>query len=215
MLVRAQPHLGLAVNGPHPRVLDLDATTTERHLPVLVTVSDRGPVPVVLPLQTDDLVDLLHQFRQDTQPDADAERQQPFLRYPDQLAQSFLHALREHDLIAGRLSDRYVATHGGSSLDLWRIAANAPKRSGRGRRDRRDFKVLRRPGQPPRHRQRQFASEPGHERPGAAPQCSRPAPLRLLPGRQAGGLYQNASVWLSSRRAVGHPPLALISQTVW
>jgi len=42
------------------------------------------------------------------------------------------------------------ATHGGSSLDLWRIAANAPNRSGRGRRDRRHLKVLRAPGQPRR-----------------------------------------------------------------
>src|SRR6185437_10188562 len=67
----------------------------------------------------------------------------------DQLAERFLHAFWEHDLIAGRLRDRYVATHGGSSFDLWRIAANAPNRSGRGRRDRRHIKVLRGSGQPP------------------------------------------------------------------
>ena len=112
-------------------------------------VTHRGPLRVPLPLRTNDIVDLLfHQLGQDAEPDADAQRQQPFLRCPDQLAESFLHALREHSLITGRLSDRYVATHGGSSLDLWRIAANAPIKSGRGRRDRRHIKVLRAPGQP-------------------------------------------------------------------
>jgi hypothetical protein len=34
----------------------------------------------------------------------------------------------------------YVARHGGSSFDLWRITANAPIGSGRGRRDRRHSK---------------------------------------------------------------------------
>ena len=150
MLIGLKLHLGLAVRGPHPRPLDLDTTATERHLAAFVAVPDRRPLGVVLALGADDVVDLLgHQLLEHAKPDADAQRQQPFLRCPHQLAQRFLHALREHGLIAGRLSDRYVATHGGSSLDLWRIAANAPNRSGRGRRDRRHLKVLRAPGQPP------------------------------------------------------------------
>jgi hypothetical protein len=51
-----------------------------------------------------------------------------------------LDALGEHDFLHGRLRDRYVALHGGSSVDLWRITTHAPKRSGRGRRDRRPLK---------------------------------------------------------------------------
>ncbi len=50
---------------------------------------------------------------------------------PDQLPQRFLHPLREHSLLHGRLRDRYVATHGGSSFDLVRVAHHAPTRSGR------------------------------------------------------------------------------------
>jgi hypothetical protein len=115
-----------------------------------VAVSHSGPVRVVLALQTDDIVDLLgHQLLEHAEPDTHTEREQSLLRCPDQLPQRFPHALREHGLIASRLSDRYVATHGGSSLDLCGIAANAPNRSGRGRRDRRHLKVLRAPGQPP------------------------------------------------------------------
>ena len=117
MLIGLKLHLGLAVRGPHPRPLDLDTTATERHLATFVAMPDRRPLGVVLALRADDIVDLLgHQLLEHAKPDADAQRQQPFLRCPDQLAQRFLHALREHGLIAGRLSDRYVATHGGSSL---------------------------------------------------------------------------------------------------
>ena len=84
-----------------------------------MAVTDSAPVGVPLPLRTHDIVDLLfHQLGQHPEPDADAQRQKPFLRCPDQLAQRFLHALREHGLITGRLSDRYVALHGGSSFDL-------------------------------------------------------------------------------------------------
>src|SRR5262249_37705121 len=36
-------------------------------------------------------------------------------------------------LIAGRLGDRYVALHGGSSFGSWRIARHAPTRGGRAR----------------------------------------------------------------------------------
>jgi len=120
MLIRAQRHLRLAVRGPHARTRNLDATTAECHLASLVTMTHSAPIRVPAPLRADDIIDLLlHQLAQNTEPDTDAERQQPFLRCPDQLAQSFLHALREHGLIAGRLRDRYVALHGGSSFDLW------------------------------------------------------------------------------------------------
>ncbi len=82
---------------------------------------------------------------QHAEPDADAQRQQPLLRRPNQLAERLLHPRRQHRL--GRVAA--IGTfllHGGSSFDLWRIAANAPSRSGRGRRDRRQ--VLRATGQP-------------------------------------------------------------------
>ena len=66
-----------------------------------MAVTDRGPVRVVLALRADDIVDLLfHQLAQHAEPDADAEREQSLLRCPDQLPQRFLHALREHGLIA-------------------------------------------------------------------------------------------------------------------
>jgi hypothetical protein len=59
-----------------------------------------------------------HQLGQHAEPDAHAQREQTLLRCPDQLPQCLLHALREHGFLQGRLSDRYVATHGGSSFDL-------------------------------------------------------------------------------------------------
>ena len=84
-----------------------------------MAVPHRGPLRVPLPLRADDLVDLLlHQLAQHTEPDTDAQREQPLLRGPDQLAQRLLHALRQHGLITGRLRDRYVLIHGGSSFDL-------------------------------------------------------------------------------------------------
>ena len=97
-----------------------------------MAVTDRGPVGLPLALRTDDLVDLLlEQLPEHTEPDLDRQRQQSFLRRPNQLPQHILHALREHGLIVGRLSDRYVALHGGSSFGSWRIAHHAPTRSGR------------------------------------------------------------------------------------
>ena len=149
MLIGRQLHLGLAVGGPHPRAADLHATAAERHLTVLMAVAHRGPLPVPLAPRAHDLVDLVFEhLGQHTEPNPDRQGQKPLLRCPNQLAQRFLHALGKHSLLQDRLRDRYVATHGGSSLDLCRIAANAPKRSGHGRRDRRHPKVLRAPGQP-------------------------------------------------------------------
>jgi hypothetical protein len=132
VLVRLQWHLGRAVRGPYPRPADLDPAAAERHLTVIVTVPERGPLGVPLTLRADDLVELvLEHLAQHTQPDSDAQREQSFLRGPDQLTERVLHALREHGLIVGRLRDRYVATHGGSSFGSWRIAHHAPTRSGR------------------------------------------------------------------------------------
>ena len=151
MLVCLQLDLGLAIRGPHPRPLHVDTTSTERHLATLMAMTHRRPLGVVLAPRAHHIVDLLlHQLGQHAELDTDAQRKQPLLRCPDQLPQRLLHALREHGLITGRLSDRYVATHGGSSLDLCGITANAPNRSGRGRRDRRHLTFLRAPGQPHR-----------------------------------------------------------------
>jgi hypothetical protein len=97
-----------------------------------MAVPDRGAITVPPPLRTDDLIDLLlQQPAQHPEPDLDRQSQQSLPRSPNHLPKRFLHALRKHGLLQGRLRDRYVATHGGSSLDLWRIARHAPTRSGR------------------------------------------------------------------------------------
>ena len=83
--------LVLVVGGAHPRPAHRHAPTAQRHRPVLVTVTLRRPVEVVLALRADDLVDLeLHQLMHDTKPDADAQREQPLPRRPDQLAERLL-----------------------------------------------------------------------------------------------------------------------------
>ena len=131
VIIGPQPHLRLAVRRADPRPVDPHAPAAERHLTVLVAVANRGPLPV--PLRTDDLVDLLlQQLPEHAEPDLHRQRQQPFLRCADQLLQRLLHPLREHGLLHDRLSDRYVALHGGSSFDLCRITRHAPTRSGRG-----------------------------------------------------------------------------------
>jgi hypothetical protein len=92
-----------------------------------VAVAHSGPVRVPLPLRAHNVVDLLlHQLGENTESHADAERQQPFLRYPDQPPQRLLHTLREHGFIVDRLRDRYVALHGGSSFDLGRSPVTLP-----------------------------------------------------------------------------------------
>src|SRR5437588_7519176 len=132
MVIGLQRHLGLAVRGPRPRPPHLNTPATERDLPILVAMPDRGPLRIPLGLRADELNHLLlQQLSEHTQPDLDRQRQQSLPRSPDQLPQRFLHALREHGLIASRLSDRYVALHGGSSLDLCRIARHALTKSGR------------------------------------------------------------------------------------
>ena len=63
-------------------------------------MTHRDAVRVVLALRADDLVDLLlHQLVQHAEPDADAQRQQPLLRCPDQLAQRLLHPRGQHGLL--------------------------------------------------------------------------------------------------------------------
>ena len=95
-------------------------------------MTDRGAIRVPLPLRPDELVDLLlQQLPQHAQPNLHRQRQQPLPRSPDQLPQRLLHTPRKGALIAGRLHDRYGLTHGGSSLDLCRIAHHAPTQSGR------------------------------------------------------------------------------------
>ncbi len=116
---------------------DRDPSAAQRHLARLVPVTHRDPIGVLLAPRAHDLDDFLfQQLDQHAEADADAQRQQPLSRRAHQLPERLLHALRQHDLLTARLRERYVASHGGSSFDLRRIAPNAPNRSGRGRRDR-------------------------------------------------------------------------------
>ena len=127
MLIGLKRDLRLAIGRADPRAPDRNPSAAERHLPVLVAVTHRGTARVVLALRAHDLRDLhVQQLAQHAEPDLDRQRQQPFLRCPDQLPQSVLHALREHGLIVDRLGDRYVALHGGSSFDLGRSPATLP-----------------------------------------------------------------------------------------
>jgi hypothetical protein len=79
-------------------------------------MAHRGAVSVVLALRTDDLVDLrFHQLMHDPQPDADAEREQPLPRRPNELPERLLdlrwertlrRLQRRHDLRRGYLLHR-------------------------------------------------------------------------------------------------------------
>jgi len=132
VLVRLQPYLRAAVGAAHSGPLDRDAPAAQRHLARLVPVTHGRALRVVLALRAHDLDHLLfQQFGQHAQPDADAQREQPLLRCPNQLPERLLHALRQDDLFNARLRERYVAPHGGSSLSIFRITRHAPKRSGR------------------------------------------------------------------------------------
>ena len=175
MLIGLELDLSLAVGGPDPRATDFHATATEGDLAILMAVAHCGAIWVPLALRADDLIDLLLQhLAQHLQPGPYAQRQQPLLRCPNKLAQRLRHALGENGLITGRLRDRYVATNGGSSLDLCRIAANAPNTSGRGRRDRRHLKLLRAPGQP--LRKTPLAQTTEYPVPGRGPQTDQMSP---------------------------------------
>jgi hypothetical protein len=132
MVVPLQRHLGLAIGGQNPRPLDPNAPTSERHLTVLVAMTDRCAIRIPLPLRTDDLLDLLlQQLLQNTEPNLDRQGQQPLLRCPHQLPQCLLHAPREHGLIDDRLGDRTLHVTAVPPLDLGGLAHHAPTRSGR------------------------------------------------------------------------------------
>ena len=76
-----------------------NAPAAERHRPILVTVTLRGPVRVLLVLRAHDLVDLaLHQLMHDTQAETDAEREQSLSRCPNELAERFLNLRRQWQL---------------------------------------------------------------------------------------------------------------------
>jgi hypothetical protein len=116
MLIGRQRHLTLTVRGPSPWPPDRDTPATEGDLAVLVTVTNSSPIMVVAALWTDDLLDLiLHQFAENAEPDTDRQGEQPLLRCPNELPQRLLHTRRQDDFLRGRLRDRYVAVHGGSS----------------------------------------------------------------------------------------------------
>jgi hypothetical protein len=111
--------LAAAVRTAHPRPLNPHAPAAQCHLTGLVAVTDSGALRVVLALCTDDLVDLLfHQHGEHTEPDTDAQGQQPLLRRVHQLAERLLHPRRQRQLTArlrgSDLLQRY-GLHGGSS----------------------------------------------------------------------------------------------------
>jgi len=97
--VRIDPKRDLlaAVDAARPRPAHPNAPGAERDLAVLMTVTHRSPVGVVPALRAHDIADLFfHQLTQHAEPDSDAQRQQPVLRRPDELAERLLHARRQH-----------------------------------------------------------------------------------------------------------------------
>ncbi len=78
---RSNATAGAAVRGParaRSSSGDHQHTWSERHLTVLVTMTDRGAIPVPLPPRADELVDLLlQQLAQHPQPDLDRQREKP------------------------------------------------------------------------------------------------------------------------------------------
>jgi len=148
--------LAVAIGAAGARPLDRHPAPAERHLARLVAVAHRDPIGILPAPRAYDLDDFLfHQLGQHAEPDADRQRQQSLPRSSNQLTQRLLHARGQHSLLSvlsgHGLRERYgCLLHGGSSFDLRRIASNAPKRNGRGRRDRRQ--VLRATGQPPQRR---------------------------------------------------------------
>jgi len=99
VLIGLDRQLALVISRADPRTVDRHAPATERHRPVLVAVTLRRPIPVVLALRADDLVDLtLHQLMHDTKTETDAEREQPVPRCADELAKRPLNLRRERPL---------------------------------------------------------------------------------------------------------------------
>jgi len=107
MLIALKRQLRLAIGRPDPRPADLDTPATERHLPILMAMTNRDTVRIVLAPRTDDPLDLgLEQLPQHTQPNLDRQRQQPLSCRPNQRPERLPHPLLEHALIVDRLSDR-------------------------------------------------------------------------------------------------------------
>jgi len=135
-----QRHLGRPVDRAHPRPRDPNAPATERDLAGLVAVTNRDAAGVALALRANNITNFfLHQLGQHAEPDADAQRQQPVLRGPDQLAQRLLHRRRQRQLPTGVLLLLYGA-HGGSSCPRglgWRLSRSQRERT---RREDRHFK---------------------------------------------------------------------------
>lgn len=101
-------------------------------------MAHRRPVRVVSALRADDLVDLLlHQLGEHTEPDTDAQSEQPFLRRAHELAERLLHPRRQRQLTSRAVGDdlfqRY-GLHGGSSclVDDFALAtvAQRPDKAG-------------------------------------------------------------------------------------
>ncbi len=120
MRISRKRQLGVSVSSADTRPLDRQPTAAKRHLPSLATVAHKSPPRIPLALRADNIVDLVfHQLGQDTQPKTHAERQKPLPRGPDEFAECLLHTGWQHNLLGGRLRDRYGLPHGGSSFDLW------------------------------------------------------------------------------------------------
>src|SRR4051794_12992662 len=120
MPVRAQLDLPGTVSAADPRAADRHPPTTQRDLPILMAMAHRRALPIVATLRSHDLVDLgLHELVQHSQPDTNAERQQPFPGGAGELAERLTHPLRQL-LNAGVLRrdrrDRYGPHSGWSSV---------------------------------------------------------------------------------------------------
>ena len=132
VLIRLHRQLALIIRRANPRPSDLDPPAAQGHRPALVTVALGRPIRVVPALRADDLLDLsLHQLVHHTQPDPDAQRQQPLPRDPDQLAERLLNLRWERPLQRLRGRDDLRAgylLHGGSSCPLG-LGFSRPERS--------------------------------------------------------------------------------------
>ncbi len=119
VLVRLDRQLALVIGRTHPRPTHAHAAASQRQRPVLVAVTLRRPVRVVLALRAHNLLDLeLHQLVHDAEPNTDAQREQPFPRRTDELAQRFLDLRRQRTLRRRQGRDdlrRGYLLHGGSS----------------------------------------------------------------------------------------------------
>jgi len=76
-----------------------------------MAVTHRDTLGVVTALRTDNVVNLLgHQLRQHSETDADAQRQQPFLRGAGKLAERDLHAFGQRLELRSPISSAALST---------------------------------------------------------------------------------------------------------